>query len=68
MRSLLVAAALLASLSPALQDSKAKAGPEVGKPAPTARLNNHEGVVVQVGGKSQHWTILAFFPRAATPG
>lgn len=70
MKSLMIATALGALvMSFGAQDPDSKVpGPEVGKSAPTARLNNHEGVVVQVGGKSEHWTILAFFPKAATPG
>lgn len=42
--------------------------PEVGKPAPTLRLNDHRGAIVEVGGKRTNWTVLAFFPKAATPG
>jgi hypothetical protein len=43
--------------------------PEVGKPAPTLRLNDHRGELVELGGKkSANWTVLAFFPKAATPG
>ena len=52
------------------QDSKpAEPAPiEVGSPAPTFRLNDHEGRIVEVGGKSETWTVLAFFPKAMTPG
>ena len=42
--------------------------PVVGKPAPTLRLNNHLGDAVSVGGKNEKWTVLAFFPKAMTPG
>ena len=42
--------------------------PEVGKPAPTVRLNDHHGNIVELGGKRANWTVLAFFPKAATPG
>jgi len=42
--------------------------PEVGKPAPAFRLNDHTGKIVPFGGKHEHWTVLAFFPKAATPG
>jgi len=48
------------------KDPQAKA-PEVGKPAPAFRLNNNEGVGVRVGGKGE-WRLIAFFPKAATPG
>ena len=65
---LLAAALLLAPL--ALQDGQEKASqiPEVGKPAPTIRLNDHTGAAVSVGGKAERWTVLAFYPKAATPG
>ena len=42
--------------------------PEVGKPAPALRLNDHHGKIVELGGKRANWTVLAFFPKAATPG
>lgn len=77
-RHLTVASAMLAALAvtpivePSLQDPatkpEAKAGPQVGQPAPTGRLNDHEGHAVTVGGKSDKWTVLAFYPKAATPG
>lgn len=43
-------------------------GPAVGKPAPAFRLNDHQAEVVSLGGKTSHWSVLAFFPKAATPG
>lgn len=59
--------ALLPMLAP--QDkAPAQTRPEVGKPAPTARLNDHKGAIVAVGGKQKNWSVLAFFPKAATPG
>ncbi len=42
--------------------------PEVGKPAPALRLNDHTGRATAVGGESETWTVLAFFPKAMTPG
>jgi hypothetical protein len=42
--------------------------PEIGKPAPAVRLNDHHGNIVELGGKRANWTVLAFFPKAATPG
>jgi hypothetical protein len=42
--------------------------PEVGKPAPALRLNDHHGNIVELGGKRANWSVLAFFPKAATPG
>jgi hypothetical protein len=44
-------------------------GPEIGKPAPAARLNDHTGVARRVGpGGPKEWTVLAFYPKAMTPG
>ena len=44
-------------------------GPEVGKPAPAFRLNDHAGVARRVGpGAEKTWVVLAFFPKAMTPG
>ncbi len=42
--------------------------PEVGKPAPALRLNDHTGQIVSLGGKSEHWSVLAFYPKAMTSG
>ena len=42
--------------------------PEVGKPAPAIRLNDHEGNLVSVGGEDEFWHVLAFYPKAMTPG
>ena len=51
------------------QDTKKDTGPVVGKPAPTFRLNDHEGKAVSVGANDDAlWTVLAFYPKAATPG
>jgi len=69
MKRLLALAPLLLAAVPfvTLQDAK-DAGPVVGKPAPAFRLNDHTGRAVEVGGKAEGWTVLAFFPKAATPG
>ncbi|MEZ5966195.1 MAG: hypothetical protein R3F56_20325 [Planctomycetota bacterium] len=40
----------------------------VGKPAPVFSLNDHTGHAVRVGGASDTWTALAFYPKAMTPG
>lgn len=42
--------------------------PTVGEPAPVFRLNDQDGAAVAVGGQSQTWTVVAFYPKAATPG
>jgi hypothetical protein len=67
---LLSIAAVLAILAAGIQESPKPAmkKPEVGKPAPTVRLNDHHGNIVELGGKRPNWTVLAFFPKAATPG
>ena len=65
---LALAATLAALLSPSALQSKTPAGPEEGKPAPSIRLNDHEGNIVSVGGESERWTVLAFYPKAMTPG
>lgn len=69
MKALLIAP-LLALLVVGLQDAAKPAmkKPEIGKPAPTVRLNDHHGNIVELGGKRANWTVLAFFPKAATPG
>ena len=41
--------------------------PEVGKPAPTFSLNSFEGQKISVGGGGS-WTVVAFYPKAMTPG
>jgi hypothetical protein len=45
-------------------------GATVGQPAPAFRLNDQTGALVSVGGedKDGDWTVLAFYPKAATPG
>ena len=66
---LLAAAPLVAPVSsPGQDDDDAPKGPQVGQPAPAFRLNTHEGKAASVGGESETWTVLAFFPKAATPG
>ena len=42
--------------------------PEVGKPAPALRLNDHTGKIVTLGGKTANWSVLAFYPKAMTSG
>ena len=62
-----VALAFAAWAFPA-QDKEAPLLPQVGQAAPTFRLNDHTGAGVKVGGESEAWTVLAFYPKAATPG
>ena len=51
------------------ESEDAPRGPAVGKPAPDFRLNTQDGEIVQLSehGKDR-WTVLAFYPKAATPG
>jgi peroxiredoxin Q/BCP len=42
--------------------------PEVGKPAPALRLNDHTGKIAMLGGKTANWSVLAFYPKAMTSG
>ena len=72
MKPLLLALAPLALAAlPLLQEGQdAPVMPEVGNPAPTFRLNDHTGRAVTIGEESEdgRWTVMAFFPKAATPG
>ena len=68
MKALVVLAAVLAPLVVQDEPKKDPDRVEVGKPAPAFRLNDHTGTAVQIGGEGEHWTVLSFFPKAATPG
>lgn len=64
-----VAIALAGALSS--QDNGEEAGPtipQVGDLAPVFRLNDHDGDMARVGGEADDWTVLAFYPKAMTPG
>jgi hypothetical protein len=64
----LVLASLVAVVAAHAADEPAP-GPAVGKPAPAIRLNDHTGVARRVGpGGEKRWVVLAFFPKAMTPG
>lgn len=71
----LVALAPLLMLPLAPQDAPARerqrpkpAVAKVGAPAPAFRLNDHRGKFVRIGGKADHWTVVAFYPKALTGG
>ncbi len=72
MRNLLLS--LVAGALLALQSAEAPkaAGVEVGQMVPAFRLNDSTGRAVSVSapkpGESGKWTVLAFYPKAATPG
>lgn len=42
--------------------------PHIGKPAPVFTVKDHDGAEVTIGGKSETWTVLAFYPKALTGG
>lgn len=67
---MLLAAAPLVGLCRQTQSSeeKPKPSPEVGRLAPSFRLNDARGEIVVIGGERERWTVLAFFPKAMTPG
>jgi cytochrome oxidase Cu insertion factor (SCO1/SenC/PrrC family) len=67
--SLLVGALLLGALVPRTPGTRSEEMLEIGKAAPTIRLNDHTGRATTLGSdKNGRWTVLAFFPKAATPG
>ena len=68
MKILLAPLLALLAIAPLAPQAGAPKKPEVGKPAPSLRLNDHHGNIVELGGKRTNWTLLAFFPKAATPG
>ena len=51
----------------AQEPEKEPQGPSLGAPAPRIRLNDQEGKVAQPGAP-ERWTLMAFYPKAATPG
>ncbi|MCA8950018.1 MAG: hypothetical protein KDE27_10980 [Planctomycetes bacterium] len=53
---------------PAPAPVQAPARPDVGAIAPTFRLNDDTGAATAVGGAAEHWTVLAFYPKASTAG
>ena len=66
---LLALSAALTAMLVAQDRSNSPVLPEIGKPAPTFRLNDHEGRAISIGPTDEaSWTVLAFYPKAATPG
>ncbi len=64
-----VLSAALALVGGQQATTSAPAAPKVGKPAPVLRLNDHTGKAVSIGANEDGlWTVLAFYPKAATPG
>lgn len=72
--ALLLGLALLVGfldLAPQAVGDEPAEGLKVGGLAPTFRLNDHEGTVrdpLRAAAKAKRWVILAFFPKALTPG
>ena len=69
MRMALFAASLLLG-TVTIQDPASRPNDKiaVGVTAPEFTLNDHEGKGTAVGGRSAEWQIIAFYPKAATPG
>lgn len=67
--SLLLSASLLPVIA-MLQDPPAKEEPRavVGAACPEFRLNDHEGKLASRAKSGGRWTLMAFYPKAATPG
>ena len=68
MKTRLIILGCVAALSLMFQSKTAPGSPEIGKPAPSFRLNDHTGSLVEVGGANERWTVVAFYPKALTPG
>ncbi len=70
--AVLATTAALAAQTPnhPVPTEKPMPAPAVGAPAPQFRLNDHAGHAVAVGGvrTDGKWTVVAFYPKAATPG
>ncbi len=68
MKFSLITALLAAPLFLFQGQDEAPTLPAVGQPAPTFRLNDHTGELATVGGEADRWTVVAFYPKALTPG
>ena len=42
--------------------------PEVGKPAPSLKLENQDGVLVDLSKLAGKWVVVYFYPKDSTPG
>ena len=66
---LVALAGLLVAFSFAARAEEEVDGLAVGVVVPPFRLNDHEGRAVSLGGGKGHgWFVLAFYPKALTPG
>ncbi len=59
---------LVAALAAPGQEDQEDRPLAAGDVAPTFTLNDGEGNLVTVGGESEEWTVLAFYPKALTGG
>ncbi len=64
----IVAALLVSPAALSLGHSQSAPFPEVGEFAPVFTVKDHESNSVTVGGRSDTWTVLAFYPKALTGG
>ena len=68
MKWLLLGSTLLAALALAAVAADDPL-PKVGDPAPSFRLNDQSGKAISLAKATKDtWVVLAFYPKAATPG
>jgi len=69
MRRLAPAVLAVAAVLGGVAMAEEKKGNEVGAEAPDFRLNDHTGKAVRLADlRGKSWVVLAFFPKAMTPG
>lgn len=61
-------AAALTAVALVAQEVREPQVAKVGEALPAFRLNDQDGKAVAIGGESELWSVLAFFPKAMTPG
>ena len=65
----LLAALVIGGVAMGQDKDAPKVGGAVGETAPDFRLNDHEGRAVRLSDfRGKQWVVLAFFPKAMTPG
>ena len=70
MRAWIVGAAAVLALGVAMaQDEEEAKMLDTGAKAPDFRLNDQDGKAIRLSDlKGKSWAVVAFFPKAATPG
>ena len=71
MRQMLIQSLVLIFVLGSSQDPPAPEKAEelaVGSTAPSLRLNDQTGNATKLFDDKDRWTVLAFYPKAATPG